>query len=107
MYRLPDGKPRAAVLLSIGASPTGLSDATTVNLGKALARAGFVTMLHWPPDLGARRPTCSGTTRRSWCARSSSSRAQDYVDPERTGIGGFSVGGSFAMVAAADPANPR
>ncbi len=102
VYRLPDGKPRAAVLLSIGASPTGLSDATTVNLGKALARAGFVTMLHWPPDLG-RDADMQRDDPEKLVRAFEFLTAQDYVDPERTGIGGFSVGGSFAMVAAADP----
>ena len=28
---------------------------------------------------------------------------REYVDPERTGLGGFCVGASFALVAAADP----
>lgn len=101
VYRLPDGNPRPAVLLSIGASPTGLSDATTVNLGKALARAGFVTMLHWSPDLGSdadMQLDDPGKLVRAFEYLTS----QEYVDPERTGIGGFSVGGSFAMVAAAD-----
>ena len=102
VYRLPDGKPRAAVLLSIGASPTGLSDATTVNLGKALARSGFVTMLHWSPELGhdadIQREDPEKLVRAFEFLV-----AQEYVDPKRTGIGGFSVGGSFAMVAASDP----
>ena len=101
VYRLPDGKPRPAVLLSIGASPTGLSDATTVNLGKALARAGFVTMLHWSPDLGLDADMQLDDPEKLVRAFEFLT-AQDYVDAERTGIGGFSVGGSFAMVAAAD-----
>ena len=28
---------------------------------------------------------------------------REYVDPRRTGLGGFCVGASFALVAAADP----
>ena len=52
IYRLPDGRSRAAVLLVIGVSPEGLDDPNAVNLGKALARAGFVTMMHWSPGMG-------------------------------------------------------
>ena len=51
VYRLPDGEPRAAVLLSLGVRPIGLDDPNLINLGNALARAGYVAMFHWSPLL--------------------------------------------------------
>ena len=102
VYRLPDGKPRPAVLLSIGAGQAGLGDDIVTDLGRALSRAGFVTMLHWSPPLG--RGSDMQTDDPEKMVRAFEYLiGQDYVDPERAGIGGFSVGGSFAMVAAADP----
>ena len=98
----PTASRAPAVLLSIGAAQKGLGDAPVTNLGFALARAGFVAMLHWSPALG----------RESDMQREDPDKlvrafeyliAQDYVDANRAGIGGFSVGGSFAIVAAADP----
>lgn len=102
VYRLPDGKPRAAVLLSIGAGQAGLGDRSVTNLGYALSRAGFVTMLHWSPDLG-RDADLQQEDPDKLVRAFEYLISQDYVDAERAGIGGFSVGGSFAMVAAADP----
>ena len=52
IYRLPDGNPRAAVLLFLGANDTGRDDERAVNLGHALARAGYVVMIHWSPKMG-------------------------------------------------------
>ena len=101
VYRLPDGKPRAAVLLSVGAAQKGLDDPAITDFGYALSRAGFVAMLHWSPPLGRDsdiQPEDPAKLVRAFEYLA----AQDYVDPERAGIGGFSVGGSFAIVAAAD-----
>ena len=101
VYRPPGDSRRAAVLLSIGAGQTGLGDETVTNLGYALARAGFVTMLHWSPDLG-RDADIQLDDPDKLVRAFEYLAAQVYVDPERVGLGGFSVGGSFAMVAAAD-----
>lgn len=102
VYRPPGDSPRAAVLLSIGAAQAGLDDAAVVGLGNALARAGFVTMLHWSPALG--RDSDVHVDDPGKLVRAFEHLvAQEYVDPKRVGIGGFSVGGSFALIAAADP----
>ena len=102
VYRLPDGKPRAAALLSIGATPHGLDDPAIVMLGEALARAGYVAMLHWSPDMGLRSnmdPSEADRLVEAFLYM----EGLEYVDPERVGIGGFCVGASLALVAAADP----
>ena len=103
VYRPPGGGTRAAALLSVGASPLGLDDPNIVMLGDALARAGYVAMLHWSPEMGLRSnmdPSEPGRLVEAFLYM----EGLDYVDPERVGIGGFCVGASLALVAAADPA---
>ncbi len=102
VYRNPDGKPRAAVALFLGANAAGRDDPDVVNLGNALARAGYVTMFHWSPSMALKaniEPAETGNL--VWAFLYLSER--EYVDPERIGLGGFCVGASFALVAAADP----
>ena len=102
VYRLPDGEPRAAVLLSLGVSPIGLDDPNLINLGNALARAGYVAMFHWSSPMGLQaKIDPAGPDQLVWAFRYLADR--DYVDRERVGLGGFCVGASFALVAAADP----
>ena len=103
VYRPADGRPRAAVVLFLGANAAGRDDPDVVNLGNALARAGYVTMFHWSPTMALRaniEPAETGNL--VWAFQYLSER--EYVDPERAGLGGFCVGASFALVAAADPA---
>ena len=102
IYRLPDGRSRAAVLLVIGASPEGLDDPNAVNLGKALAGAGFVTMMHWSPGMGL-DANISPAEPENIVQAFLYLEKQEYVDRERVGLGGFCVGASLALVAAADP----
>ena len=95
VYRLPDGKPRAAALLSVGATPHGLDDPAIVMLGDALARAGYVAMLHWSPSMGLRSNFDPSEPERMVEAFVYL-EGLDYVDRERVGIGGFCVGASLA-----------
>ena len=102
IYRLPDGQRRAAVLLFLGANAAGRDDKDVVNLGEALARAGFVVMFHWSPTMALQHnidPVEIDNLVRAFQFL----ERQEWVDPERVGIGGFCVGASFALVAAADP----
>ena len=102
VYRPADGKPHAAVVLFLGANAAGRDDADVINLGNALARAGYVTMFHWSPTMALQaniEPAETGNL--VWAFQYLAER--DYVDPDRAGLGGFCVGASFALVAAADP----
>ena len=102
VYRLPGDETRAAVLLSVGATPEGLDDPGLVMLGYALARAGYVTMMHWSPAMGLESnmdPSEVAALVEAYVYL----EGLEYVDPERVGIGGFCVGASMALVAAADP----
>ena len=102
VYRLPDGKPRAAVLLSLGANDTGRDDENAVNLGHALARAGYVVMIHWSPTMGLHSNIDPAEPENLvWAFQYLEERG--YVDRNRVGLGGFCVGASLALVAAADP----
>ena len=102
IYRVPDGKPRAGVLLFLGANATGRDDKDVVNLGYALSRAGFVTMFHWSETMGLRHNIDPDEIENLvWAFQYLTS--QEFVDRDRAGMGGFCVGASFALVAAADP----
>ena len=101
VYRLPDGQPRAAVLLFLGANAAGRDDADVVNLGNALARAGYVTMFHWSPTM-ALRANIDIAELDNLVLAFQYLAERDYVDRARVGLGGFCVGASFALVASAD-----
>ena len=101
IYRIPDDKERAAVLLFLGANAAGRDDEDVVNLGNALARAGFVAMFHWSPTMALQfNIEPSEIENLVWAFQYLSGR--ELVDRDRVGIGGFCVGASFALVAAAD-----
>ena len=102
VYRLPDGKPRAAVLLFLGANETGRDDERAVNLGHALAGAGYVVMIHWSPKMGLQANIEPDEPEKLvWAFQYLEERG--YVDRDRVGLGGFCVGASLALVAGADP----
>ncbi len=102
VYRLPTDGTRAAVLLSVGATPEGLDDPGLVMLGDALARAGYVAMMHWSPAMGL-ESNMDPSEAEALVEAFAYLEGLEYVDPERVGIGGFCVGASLALVAAADP----
>jgi len=102
VYRIPDGEQRAAVLLFLGANAVGRDDEDVVRLGEALARGGFVAMFHWSPTM-ALQHNIDLAEIDNLVQAFLFLEQQDWVDPERVGIGGFCVGASFSLVAAADP----
>ena len=102
IYVIPDGKRRAGVVVFLGANAAGADDPDVVNLGVALARAGFAVMYYWSPTMGERAQVDAGEIA-NVVAAFDHLRRQDFVDPDRVGLAGFSVGASFALVAAADP----
>ena len=101
IYRVPDGKPRAAALLSLGVYDAGFDGAEAVNLGHALARAGYVVMYHWSPEMSLNYTIEPGKLD-NMVSAFMYLEEQGYVDTERVGLGGFCVGASFALVAGAD-----
>ena len=102
VYYTPDGKRRAALLVFLGANAAGRDDPDVVNFGNALSRAGFTVMFGWSPTMGQRNNIDPAEIENLvWAFQHL--RSRDHVDPQRVGMAGFSVGGSFVMVAAADP----
>ena len=101
VYRVPRDRPRAAVLLSVGAVRKGLDEPNLVRLGDALARAGYVAILHWSPKMGLESNMDPSEPDRL-VETFMYMEGLDYVDPDRVGVGGFCVGASMALVAAAD-----
>ena len=102
IYVIPDGKRRAGLVIFLGANAAGSDDPDVINLGKALARAGFAVMYYWSPTMGERAQVDAGEIA-NVAAAFDYLRQQEFVDPDRVGLAGFSVGASFALVAAADP----
>ncbi len=102
IYRIPDEEDRAAVLIFLGANAAGRDDKDVVNLGNSLARAGFVVMFHWSPTM-ALRSNIDPVEIDNLVSAFQYLRAQEFVDQDRLGMGGFCIGASFALVAAADP----
>ena len=102
IYRIPDEEDRAAVLLFLGANAAGRDDKDVVNLGNSLARAGFVVMFHWSPTM-ALQSNIDPVEVDNLVWAFQYLKAQEFVDQDRLGMGGFCVGASFALVAAADP----
>lgn len=100
VYRIVDGRRRPGVLVFLGINPAPRDDSRVVNLGKALARAGFVAMFPWSPSMIGERiaPTEPDNLVRAFQYL----RGLEYVDPHRVGMGGFCVGASMVMIAASD-----
>ena len=101
IYVIPDGKRRAGLLVFLGANAAGADDPDVINLGKALARAGFAVMYYWSPTMGQQAQIDPGEIG-NLVAAFEHLRRQEFVDPQRVGLAGFSVGASFALVAAGD-----
>ena len=102
IYVIADGKRRAGALVFLGANAAGADDPDVINLGKALARAGFAVMYYWSPTMGEQAQIDAGEVANLVAAFEHLSR-QEFIDSQRVGLAGFSVGASFALVAAADP----
>jgi len=102
IYVIPDGRQRAGLLIFLGANAAGADDPDVINLGQALARTGFAVMYYWSPTMGEQAQIDAGEIA-NLVAAFEHLRSEDYVDPDRVGLAGFSVGASFALVAAADP----
>ena len=101
IYVIPDGRQRAGVVVFLGANAAGADDPDVVNLGQALARAGFAVLYHWSAALGT-HGNIDPAEIDGLVAAYRHLQQQDFVAAERVGLAGFSVGASLALVAAAD-----
>jgi dienelactone hydrolase len=101
LYRPSTGGPHPGILVCLGVVPFGVDHPQVPVLGKALARAGFAALLYWSPAMRDFRLDPEDIENISlayhWLID------QPYVDPARSGLLGTCVGGSFALMAAANP----
>jgi dienelactone hydrolase len=101
LYRPSAGGLHPGIVVCLGVVPFGVDHPQVAILGKALARAGFAALLYWSPAMRDFRldpeDVESIPSAYHWFI------GQPYVDPARSGLLGTCVGGSFALMAAADP----
>jgi hypothetical protein len=102
LYRPPTRGRHPGIVLSLGVLPLGVVDPRTTMVAEAFARAGFATLLHWSP--ATRNLRLDPEDVPLLASAFDALAAQPFVDPDRTGLFGVCVGGSFALIAAASPA---
>ena len=89
-----------AVLLFLGVNPAGRDDPRVVGLAEGLAQSGVIVMIPWSRTMTEKKVSESEID--SLVHAYTYLLARERVDPERSGMGGFCVGASFATVAAQD-----
>jgi len=90
--------PHPGIVVCLGIVPFGVDHPQVPVLGKALARAGFATLLYWSPamrDFRLDQNDIENILAYNWLTE------QPFVDPARSGLVGTCVGGSFVLMAAA------
>jgi dienelactone hydrolase len=101
LYRPGDDERHGAVVVVIGAAPRARTDPRAVRLATSAARAGIVVMI---PDLKhLLRDEMVPEEIEALVSAFRYLREQGFVDGERVGYLGFSVGAGMALVAASDP----
>ena len=101
LYRPPSGGPYPGILVCLGVVPFGVDHPQVAVLGKALARAGFAALLYWSPAMRDFRLDPEDVENIALAYRWFVD--QPFIDPARSGLLGTCVGGSFALMAAANP----
>ena len=101
LYRPPGRGPHPGIVVCLGVVPFEVEHPQVAVLGRALARAGFAALLYWSPVMRDFRLDPDDIENVSlaynWLIE------QPHVDPDRSGLLGTCVGGSFALMAAASP----
>ena len=101
IYRPPDDDRHGVIIFSMGAPPLDLDDSRLVKLGEDAARAGMVMVVPFSTRLDAELIEPEEVD--SLVGIFQYLEEQPYVDPGLVGYIGVSVGGSLALLAAADP----
>ncbi len=89
-----------AVLLFLGVNPAGRDDPRVVGLAEGLAQSGVIVMIPWSDTMTEKK--VSPDEIESLVQAYQYLLEHERADPERSGMGGFCVGASFATVAAQD-----
>ena len=101
LYRPSSPGPHPGLVVSLGVVPAGVDHPQRARFGEAVARSGFAALLHWSPAMRDLRLDPADVGELASAYRSLIE--QPYVDPTRSGMMGTCVGGSFALMAAAEP----
>jgi len=101
LYRPSGAAPQPAVVVCLGVVPFGVDHPQVPRLGAALARAGFAALLYWSPAMRDLRLDPEDTEGIALAYRWLID--QSFVAPDISGLLGTCVGGSFALMAAAEP----
>jgi acetyl esterase/lipase len=101
LYRPPSGAALGGVIFSMGAPPLDLDDPRLVKLSEDAARAGFVMLVPFSERLDEELILPEEIDALVGAFRYL--QAQPYMNPDRVGYIGVSVGASLALLAAADP----
>lgn len=102
LYRLPDGKKRAAILLTHGIIEAGKDDPRLIRFAHSLARSGFVVLVPELRGMKAFRIRFEDVDDIVTSFRFLASR-KEIVDERKMGLLGFSYGAGPTFMAAADP----
>ncbi|MEK6206628.1 MAG: hypothetical protein AABM32_03210 [Chloroflexota bacterium] len=101
LYRPPGRGPHPGMLVSLGVVPFEVDHPQVPILGRALARSGFEALMYWSPTMRDFRLEPEDVLDIALAYRWLIERPD--VDPSRSGLLGTCVGGSFALMAAANP----
>lgn len=101
LYRPPGPGPHPGMLVCLGVVPFEVDHPQVPILGKALARSGFAALLYWSPAMRSFRLDPDEVEDIALAYRWLTDRPD--IDPSRSGLLGTCVGGSFALMAAANP----
>jgi dienelactone hydrolase len=101
IYRPDDGEQHAAIIFSMGAPPLDLDDSRLRKLAEDAARGGLVMIVPFSERLDAQLIVPEEID--ALVGIFQYAQRQPYIDAERVGYIGVSVGGSLALVAAEDP----
>ncbi len=100
IYRPGDGARHGAMILSPGAPPLAPDDSRLIRLAGDVARAGFVMLVPFSPDLNDEMIYPSEVD--ALVKEFQYLEAQPYVKPDKIGFIGVSVGSPLALLAATD-----
>ena len=100
LYRPPGPGPHPAMVVCLGVVPFEVNHPQVPRLGDALARSGFAALLYWSPSMRDQRLDPDDTRNIAlaydWLV------SRPTIDASRSGLLGTCVGGSFALLAAAE-----
>jgi len=99
LYRPPGPGRHPAMVMCLGVVPFGVDHPQVPRLCDALARAGFVALIHWSKAMRDKRLTPEDADDIALAYSALLERCD--VDAGRSGLFGTCVGGTFALLAAA------